>query len=84
MGICHGFDCCKCFGCDDEKCFLRIECFKSIRDIRPVDIGDKVKARAVMIGGEGPCGHGRAQIGAANSDIDDIRERIALICCDGA
>ena len=42
-----------------------------------VDVGDKVGVEAAVVRGEGQSDHGRAQIGAADADIDDIGDLLA-------
>ena len=46
-------------------------------DMRAVDIGDVVRARAVMIGRQRQRRHGRAEIGAADADVDDVGDLLA-------
>ena len=42
--------------------------------MRPVDIRDEVHAGSVMIGRQRPHGHGGAEIGTADADVDDVGE----------
>ena len=46
-------------------------------DMGAVDVGDIVRARPVMIGRERQRRHGRAEVGAADADIDDVGDLLA-------
>ena len=47
--------------------------------MRAVDVGDEVEAHADrMVGGQGLDGHRRAEVGAADADVDDVGDRMAL------
>ena len=60
-------------GGDEEQRALGVEAGQRVGEMRAVDIGDEVHARAVAaIGRERRDRHGRAEIGAADADIDDV------------
>ena len=52
-----------------------IEAGERIGDVGRIEIGHEMAARAVVIRGKRAGGHGGAEIGAADADIDDIGDR---------
>ena len=58
--------------------------FQRIGEMRAIDIGDEMQARAVMIGSERQNRHCGAQIGTANADIHHIADALAAGRGDGA
>ncbi|MCY1504752.1 hypothetical protein D9M68_389340 [compost metagenome] len=62
---------------DDKERGFRIDELQRVGDVGAVDVGDKVKARAVMEGRESQRRHDRAKVGAADADVDDIGDLLA-------
>lgn len=59
-------------GGDHRHRRLRVEPGQHVGQVRAIDIGDEMHTRPVMIRPERPDGHDRAEVGAADADIDDI------------
>ena len=56
---------------------FRIQILENLGDMRAVDVGHEMETHADrVIGGQRFDGHGRAQIRAADADIDDVGDRI--------
>ena len=72
LGIGHRLDGGEGFRGDDEQRRLRVQGLQRVGDMRAVDIGDVMQPRAVMIGRQRQRRHGRAEIGAADADIDHV------------
>ena len=62
---------------DDEQRRGGIETGERVGDMRSVDIGDVVGARAVVKGRKRQGGHDGSEIGAADADVDDVGDRLA-------
>ncbi|ENN83966.1 hypothetical protein RHSP_70222 [Rhizobium freirei PRF 81] len=77
LGVGHRFDRRKRLRCDDEQRRFRLNELQDVGDVCAVDIGDEMRARAVMEGGERERRHDRTEIGAADADIDDVGDRLA-------
>ena len=62
---------------DEEERALRVEAGERVGEMRAVDVGDEMHARpAVAIGRERRRRHRRAEVGAADADIDDVGEAV--------
>ena len=65
-------------GRDDEEGGSGIEAVESCGEIRRVDVGDELRANArYLVGAQGLRGHGRAQVGAADADVDHLLDGVA-------
>ncbi len=66
-------------GRDDEQGARRIERGQRVGDVGAIDIGDEMGAQfGRSEGRQGAGRHGRAEIGAADADIDDVRIKMAV------
>ena len=72
LGIGHRLDGGEGLGGDDEQRRLGLQTLQRVGDVRAVDIGDEMGARAVVVGRKRQRRHRRAEIGAADADIDDV------------
>ncbi len=82
----HGFCCCEGFRGNYEERGLRIDLLQHGIKIVAIDVGDEVQMQiGPLIGTQRLAYHFGAEIGAANADIDDIRDRLAAISqpCSG-
>ena len=77
MGVGHRLDGGESLRCDDEKGSRGRQTLQRVIQMGPVDIGDKMEARAGMVGRKRQCCHRGPEIGAANADIDDIGKEFA-------
>ena len=68
----------KSFRGDDDQGAGRVQVPDGVGEMGAIHIGDEVDARAVMVGGEGLGDHDGAEIRAADADIDDVGERLAV------
>ena len=65
-------------GGDDEQRGFRVEALERFREVGAVDVGDEMDVEAgFFIGLERFGDHHRAEIRAADADVDDIRDRFA-------
>ena len=65
-------------GGDEEQGGLRAQALERLGDIGSIDVGDEVKTQAGMnVGRQGFDHHLRAQVGAADADVDDVGDRLA-------
>jgi hypothetical protein len=77
-GIGHGAEGGEGLGADDEQGFVRFPSAGGFHEIGAVHVGDKTEvqvALAVML--QGRVGHHRAEIRAAQTDIDDVADAFA-------
>ncbi len=59
---------------------LGLEDFELLGDVGAIDVGDEMDAQAgLAVGLEGLGDHDRAEVGAADADVDDIGDRLAGI-----
>ena len=75
LRIGHGLDGGEGLRRDEEQRGLGLQELDRIRDVGAVDVGDVVQARAVMIGRQRQRGHRRAEVRAADADVDDVGDR---------
>ena len=74
----HGFQRGEGLGGDDEQRLGRIEIAHRFGEIRAVDVGDETESHgAVAVVLQRFIGHDRAEIGAADADIDDVADAFA-------
>ncbi len=61
---------------DDEQRFRRVEIAHGLGEVGAVDVRDEAERQvAVAVVPQGLVGHDRAQIGAADADVDDVANR---------
>ena len=77
LRIGHGLDGREGLGGDDHQRGRGIEPRQRIGDMRAIHVGDEMQPRPVMIGRQRQRRHRRAEIRAADADIDDIGELCA-------
>ena len=65
-------------GLDDDQRARGIELARGVGEIGTIDIGDEMHVRPVGIGNKRANRHGRSEIGAADTDADHVRERLAV------
>ena len=69
---------------DDDQRPLRVEGLQHVVDMRPVHVRYEMRARPVMIGRERQGRHHRAEVRAADADVDDVGEPAPVGGGDGA
>ena len=75
----------ECLRADDEERRRRIKLFQRVGDVRAVDIGDEMEAEIIRReGAERAHRHGRAEVRAADADVDDRRQRLSRRAFHGA
>ncbi len=84
VGIGHRLEGGKGLGCDDDESRAGIEGFQRVRDVRPIDVGNKVKPWSVVEGGKRPDRHQRPEVRAADTDIDHIAEGFTGQACSAS
>ena len=72
LGIGHRLDGGEGFRSDDEQRRFGVEPLQRVMHVRAVDIGNVVRARAVMVRRQRQRRHDRAEIGTADADVDDV------------
>ena len=75
----HGLKGGEGLGCDEEECGLGIAALQDLGSMGAVDVGDEVHLEVVLVGPQGLGDHDRAQIGSADSDVDDALDCLAGI-----
>ena len=74
----HGFQRGEGLGGNDEQCFGRIEIAHRFDEIRAVDIGYETESHsAVAVVLQRLIGHDRSEIGAADTDVNDVADALA-------
>ena len=76
-GIGHRLDGGEGLGRNDEQRCFRIQQFQRIGNMRAVDVGNEMQARAIMIGCQRQRRHDRAKIGTADTDVDHVGDLLA-------
>ena len=76
-GIGHRLDGREGLGSHDHQRRRRIEICEHVVDMRAVHVRYEVQPGAVMVRRERERRHGRPEIGAADADVDDVRDRLA-------
>ncbi len=76
-GIGHRFDGREGLGGDDEQRRFRIEQLQRVGDMRAIDVGDEMRARAVMKRRQRQGNHDRAEVRSTDADIDDVSDLFA-------
>ncbi len=72
-------------GRDDEQGARRVERGQRVGNVRAVDVGDEMGAQLGRSEGRKGAGrHGRAEVGAADADIDHIGVKVAARAANGA
>ena len=69
---------------DDEERGGGVERRQNAVDLRAIDVGDEVRARAVGEILQGVGHHARAQVAATDADVHDIGDGLALCALPGA
>ena len=78
MCVGHGFQRRECFGRDDEKRFGWIETTHGFHEVGPIDIGNESERQVpVAVMSQGFVSHHRSEVGAADSDVDDVANGLA-------
>ena len=75
-GVGQRFERGECLRRDDEQRFGRIEIASRFGQVGAVDVRDEAERQiAVAVGPQGFISHDRAEIGAADADVDDVFDR---------
>ena len=81
----HRFERRERFRRDDEQRFGRVEIVRRLGEIGAVDIRDEAKCqRAIAVVPQRFVGHHRAEVGAADADVDDVANAFAGVAHPGA
>ena len=78
VGVGHGFERRECFRGNDEERLRRVEIADRFGEIGAIDVGNEAErhgAVAVML--QRLVGHHRAEVGAADADVDDVANALA-------
>ena len=62
---------------DDKERRFRIQLLERLDDVRSVDVRNEVRRDIRLVGRERLANHARPEVGAADPDIDDVRNRLA-------
>jgi hypothetical protein len=74
----HGFLGGEALGADDEQRGLGVQFFQGFGKVRAVHVGDETRAQLrASIRFEGFAYHQRAEVGAADADVDDVADLLA-------
>ncbi len=80
----HGFDGGESLGRDNDECRCRIKRIERVGNMCAINVGDIMRAWAIMIRGQRQRRHNWAKIGTADADIDDIGDLLARRALDRA
>jgi len=84
-GVGHGFQGGEGLGGDDEQRLRRIQVARRLDEVGRVDIGDEAEGHAAFaVVFQGFVGHHRAEVGAADADVDDVADALAGVAGPGA
>ena len=80
VGVRHGLHRRERLGGDDEKRLFRIQLRDGVDHVEAVDVGDEIDVQSFLREGlQGFAGHLGAEIGSADSDVDDVLDGLAGI-----
>ena len=71
-------------GCDNEEGGLCVQRLQRLGQVGAVDVGDEVDIGAGLVGLQGLGDHEGAEVGAADPDVDHIRDGFARVACPRA
>ena len=75
VGVGQRLDRRESLGTDDEQGLLGVEVTRSFHEVRAVDVGDEAERHmAPTVMPQRLVGHHRAEIGAADADVDDVAD----------
>ncbi|MCY1313058.1 hypothetical protein D9M70_635440 [compost metagenome] len=80
----HGFDGGEGLGGDDDERRCRIKRIERVGNMCAIDVRDIMRARSVMVRRKCDRCHDRAEIRAADTDIDDVGDLLASRTLDRA
>ena len=78
LGVGHRLERRERLRADDEERALCIQVARRLGEVRPVHVGDEAERHvALAVVAQRPVGHHGAEVGAADADVDDARDRLA-------
>ena len=78
VGVEQGFGGGETFAGEGKQGAAEVEAGEGGGEFRAVGVGGEMHAQAGVVGGEGGGGHARAEVGAADADVDQIGKRQAV------
>ena len=78
VGVGHGLERGEGLGGDDEERLLGVEVLDGFGEVGAVDVGDEAEGQvALAVVLQRLVGHDRAEVGAADADVDDVADALA-------
>ena len=78
VGVGHGLERGEGFGGDEEEGFVGAEVADGFDEVGAIDVGDEAEGEVALgVVLERFIGHDRAEIGAADADVDDVADALA-------